>query len=160
MATGMSGLGGMYGGGMYGGGASMYSGVPYGLQPNVAADAAASSVMNNVTSNVWNNANEGQKYIENVSKDIWKNGVPATPVQSGGGGVQTTTTNTYGSSTNSSSAGSRSSSSSGTTCFLCHGIKKCWTCNGKQTYLSNGKYIKCPNCTDGLCSHCHGTGLK
>ena len=70
------------------------------------------------------------------------------------------------SSTSSSSVSSYSSSSKsgGQTCYLCHGTKKCWTCNGKMWYLESdfgtGKRLKCPNCTDGWCSHCHGSGLK
>lgn len=136
MAAGMGGFGGgmygggMYGGGMYGGGASMYSGVPYGLQPNVAADAAASSVMNNVTSNVWNNANEGQKIIDNMAKDVWKNGVPATPVQTGGG-----------SSTSSSSSSRSTSSSSGHRCNLCKGtgrkVRESWSGDKTSTKWCN-----------------------
>lgn len=46
------------------------------------------------------------------------------------------------------------------TCHLCHGIKKCWTCNGKRMYINplTGKYVTCPNCTNGWCSRCNGTG--
>ena len=57
---------------------------------------------------------------------------------------------------------SSSKTSSSSPCYLCHGIGKCWTCNGNRTYLNplTGKYIDCPNCTDGLCSHCHGSGKK
>jgi len=55
---------------------------------------------------------------------------------------------------------STSGTSSGKSCYSCHGIKKCWTCNGERTYRNplNGQYVKCPNCTDGLCHVCHGTG--
>ena len=53
-----------------------------------------------------------------------------------------------------------SGTSSDKSCYSCHGIKKCWTCNGARTYRNplNGQYVKCPNCTDGLCHVCHGTG--
>lgn len=76
----------------------------------------------------------------------------AVPAYSGGS-VST-------SSSSSSYSGSSSSSSNGTTCPMCHGIKKCWTCNGKQTYHNplTGKMVSCPNCTNGLCSKCGGTG--
>lgn len=67
-----------------------------------------------------------------------------------------------GSASTSSSHGSTTSSSSttssGKTCYLCHGIKKCWTCNGNRTYLVGSRYEKCPNCTDGWCRACHGAG--
>ena len=45
-------------------------------------------------------------------------------------------------------------------CYLCHGTKKCWTCGGKRTFINplTGKSIACPNCSDGWCSKCHGTG--
>lgn len=48
------------------------------------------------------------------------------------------------------------------TCHLCHGLGKCWTCNGKRSYLNplTNKFVECPNCTDGLCSHCHGSGKQ
>lgn len=65
---------------------------------------------------------------------------------------------TSGSSTSTSS----SSSSSGRSCGVCYGLGKCRTCNGKGTYFDdlNGKYNKCPNCTNGLCTSCGGTGRK
>ena len=76
----------------------------------------------------------------------------AVPAYSGGS-VST-------SSSSSSYSGSSGSSSSGKTCPMCYGIKKCWTCNGKQTYHNplTGKQVPCPNCTNGLCSKCGGTG--
>ena len=63
--------------------------------------------------------------------------------------------------TNSTSQPSSSKASSSKSCFLCHGIGKCWTCNGKKTIhatFGSDKILDCPNCTDGLCSHCHGSG--
>lgn len=46
------------------------------------------------------------------------------------------------------------------TCHLCHGTKKCWTCGGNGNYINplTGDRVACPNCTDGWCSKCHGTG--
>lgn len=60
----------------------------------------------------------------------------------------------------SSSSGSSSSTSSGKTCHICHGTKKCWTCGGNQTYINplTNKRVACPNCTNGWCSRCNGTG--
>lgn len=53
-----------------------------------------------------------------------------------------------------------SSSSGGKTCHICHGTKKCWTCGGKRTYINplTNKRVACPNCTNGWCSRCNGTG--
>lgn len=47
-------------------------------------------------------------------------------------------------------------------CPLCNGMKKCITCFGEKIYLNplTNKYIDCPNCTDGWCSRCHGSGKK
>lgn len=47
-------------------------------------------------------------------------------------------------------------------CSQCHGIKKCFTCNGNRKYINpnTNKYVSCPNCTNGLCSACGGTGKK
>lgn len=88
-----------------------------------------------------------QTYIPTVP--IYGGSVPVYPVTQGG----VSTSSSHGSTTSSSST-----TSSGKTCYLCHGIKKCWTCNGNRTYLVYGKYKDCPNCTDGWCRACHGTG--
>lgn len=47
-------------------------------------------------------------------------------------------------------------------CPHCHGFGKCWTCNGRKLVLNplTNEYMKCPNCTDGICSFCDGTGKK
>lgn len=62
----------------------------------------------------------------------------------------------------SGSSGGSSSGGSGIPCKLCRGLGKCWTCNGTRKYLNGltNKYVTCPNCTDGLCSHCHGSKLQ
>lgn len=59
-----------------------------------------------------------------------------------------------------SPAGSAVTTANDRTCNLCHGTKKCWTCYGKRTYINplTGKSVACPNCSDGWCSKCHGTG--
>ena len=132
-----------------------YSEVPYGLQPNVAADAAAKTIMNNIISNMWNNVGESQKIIENMAKDVWKNGVPATPVQTGGGG------STGGGSV----GGSSRSSSSGHRCNLCNGtgrkVRESWSgdktstkwCNECNKRVGMGhSHTKCDLCRgDGWC---------
>lgn len=77
----------------------------------------------------------------------------------------TTSSSNYNSSSssNSSNRSSTSSSQSQRSCRICHGTKKCWTCNGTRR-VANGfglqGYHECPNCKDGLCSHCHGSGLQ
>lgn len=43
-------------------------------------------------------------------------------------------------------------------CPLCHGTGRCSTCDGKRWYMGFGYKLDCPNCTDGTCSKCHGTG--
>lgn len=44
-------------------------------------------------------------------------------------------------------------------CYMCHGSGVCQTCNGKGWYRSMfGDNIVCPNCSDGKCGTCHGTG--
>ncbi len=72
-------------------------------------------------------------------------------------------TTTYSSGSSSSSTSSSSSGSS-RSCRVCYGSGKCRTCNGNGKYfddsLGNGSMRKCPNCTNGLCTSCGGTGRK
>lgn len=70
-------------------------------------------------------------------------------------GVETTVQ----SNTNQSSF-TNTGTSSDKTCHLCHGTKKCWTCGGNRTYINplTNKRVACPNCTNGWCSRCNGTG--
>lgn len=101
-------------------------------------------------------ASVSPQYNNYSSSNIWSTAPTyvATP---------TTPTTTYsGSSTGSSSTSSSTSSGYKKTCHLCHGLKKCFTCNGNRSFINplTGKYVSCPNCTNGLCSHCHGTGLN
>lgn len=46
------------------------------------------------------------------------------------------------------------------TCHMCQGSGKCNSCNGKHWFYSpfGDDKLTCPNCTDGKCSKCHGTG--
>lgn len=72
--------------------------------------------------------------------------------------------NTSVGSSNSTISGSgssiRTNSTSDKTCHICHGTKKCWTCSGNRTYINplTNKRVACPNCTNGWCSRCNGTG--
>lgn len=48
-------------------------------------------------------------------------------------------------------------------CPHCHGLGKCWTCNGDHKYINplTGNYVECPNCKpDGVCTFCGGSGKK
>ena len=67
---------------------------------------------------------------------------------------------TYSSGSSTSTSGS--SSSSDRSCRVCYGLGKCRTCNGNRQYFDTftSKYIKCPNCTNGLCTSCGGSGRK
>ena len=57
-----------------------------------------------------------------------------------------------------------SSSSSGRSCRVCYGTGKCRTCNGKHWYYDSsfgiGKKQICPNCSDGRCTSCGGSGKR
>ena len=68
------------------------------------------------------------------------------------------------SSSSSGSSSSGSSSSSGRSCRVCYGTGKCRTCNGKHWYYESsfgtGKKLICPNCSDGRCTSCGGSGRK
>lgn len=59
-----------------------------------------------------------------------------------------------------SGSSSRTNSTSGKTCHICNGYKKCWTCSGNRTFINplTNKRVACPNCTNGWCSRCNGTG--
>lgn len=64
--------------------------------------------------------------------------------------------------------GNNNHSGSGSTgtrsCRVCNGTGLCTTCNGKgrylNTYLGNNTWKDCPNCTNGRCTSCGGTGRK
>lgn len=75
-----------------------------------------------------------------------------------GGNVLGATNNS--SNYNHSNSTNTNRSSKGKTCHICHGTKKCWTCGGNRTYINplTNKRVACPNCTNGWCSRCNGTG--
>lgn len=68
----------------------------------------------------------------------------------------------YNSSSSSNSNGNASQSNRYTnkTCHGCHGSGKCNTCNGKGWYerLGVSGAMNCPNCSNGRCSICGGSG--
>lgn len=69
----------------------------------------------------------------------------------------------FSNSTNSSSSSSVNQNTSrytDKTCHGCHGSGKCNTCNGKGWYERLGikGTMNCPNCSNGRCSICGGTG--
>ncbi len=74
------------------------------------------------------------------------------------------TVSSAGYSSSSSGTSSSSSSSSGRSCRVCYGTGKCRTCNGKHWYYDSsfgiGKKQICPNCSDGRCTSCGGSGRK
>lgn len=44
-------------------------------------------------------------------------------------------------------------------CHMCRGLKSCSSCGGTgHIYGFTGNKLDCPNCSNGECSHCHGTG--
>ena len=74
------------------------------------------------------------------------------------------TVSSVGYSSSLSGISSSSSSSSGRSCRVCYGTGKCRTCNGKHWYYDSsfgtGKKLICPNCSDGRCTSCGGSGKR
>lgn len=102
----------------------------------------------------YNKKSDGSNY----TKSEWRalKGQAIQNMNSGNtSGVNSNSTNyNRGNSTNTNS------SSGGKPCNICRGTKKCWTCGGNRTYINplTNKRVACPNCTNGLCSRCNGTG--
>lgn len=57
--------------------------------------------------------------------------------------------------------GSTSIQTSPGVCRACYGSGKCHNCGGDGLYqnMFTGEQIACPNCTNGVCWKCDGTGL-
>ena len=157
----------MYGGvgSVYNSGSALYGGVPYSLQPEVAVEQATQVINNNLAAQMRADAEETQRIQQNMQNqfsNFWDNvtvnpDVPivAPDINNGGAAFPPSTTPTPTSTYEGNSSGPHTS-----TCHLCHGYKKCTTCNGNRIFLpgASSTYVKCPNCTDGLCHACHGTG--
>lgn len=153
------------------GGSTLYGGVsvPYALQPDVAVEQATKVINNNVAAQMRADAEETQriqKNMQNQFSNFWDN-VTVVPDVSGGivaapgyndNGVLVSSPSTNDKSASTYDNNSRQPTTS--PCYLCHGYKKCTTCNGNRVYRPGASmnYVKCPNCTDGLCHACHGTG--
>ncbi len=176
----LAGIGNMGGYGGYGSSYVASSGggnMNYLLDPNyavaqtMAQQQQYNQVFNNIATQTVNQvlSEEEQEYQNfckynkkadgsNYSKSEWR-ALKGQAIQNmnSGGSSRNSRSSSYG---RSSSGGSSSSASSGKTCHICHGTKKCWTCGGNQTYINplTNKRVACPNCTNGWCSRCNGTG--
>lgn len=134
--------------GNYGGYRSMYSGVPYGLQPSVAAQQAGQIIRN-----------QTQSQIDNFWTSGAANAVVVEPTTSGGG----TVSSSYSGGSNSSASGS----SSGRLCRTCSGGGKCNSCHGSGMRTDNqfgtgtSSTVRCGVCGgSGRCSSCNGAGRR
>jgi len=158
---GLTNIGNNGGYGSYGGSYTAPSGsgnMDYLLDPNYAAAQVLSREEKEFqTFSKYNKKADGSSYTK--SEWLAMKGQAIMNMNNGSPVVSTGTTVSTSSSSSSSSTYSGSSSSD-KTCYMCHGTKNCWTCYGKRQYINpyTGKYITCPNCTNGLCSKCGGTG--
>ena len=103
----------------------------------------------------YNKKSDGSNY----TKSEWRalKGQAIQNMNSGKSTVVNSNNTNYGRSNSTNT----NTSSGGKTCHICHGTKKCWTCGGNRTYINplTNKRVVCPNCTNGWCSRCNGTGI-
>ncbi len=102
----------------------------------------------------YNKKSDGSNY----TKSEWRalKGQAIQNMNSGKSTVVNSNNTNYGRSNSTNT----NTSSGEKTCHICHGTKKCWTCVGNRTYINplTNKRVACPNCTNGWCSRCNGTG--
>ena len=102
----------------------------------------------------YNKKSDGSNY----TKSEWR-ALKGQAIQNMNSG-KSTVVNSNGTNYGRSNSANTNTSSGGKTCHICHGTKKCWTCGGNRTYINplTNKRVACPNCTNGWCSRCNGTG--
>ena len=102
----------------------------------------------------YNKKSDGSNY----TKSEWR-ALKGQAIQNMNSG-KSTVVNSNGTNYGRSNSTNTNTSSGGKTCHICHGTKKCWTCGGNRTYINplTNKRVACPNCTNGWCSRCNGTG--
>lgn len=96
----------------------------------------------------------------NNSGSALENSYVQTPTDIGNG---TTAGSNYTPSTTESNSSYSNSTSSERRCEHCHGSGRCNTCNGNYTHYIGyvgAKPKHCPNCSNGSCRWCNGTGKR
>ena len=100
----------------------------------------------------------------NTLLKVYKQGTSnSTLVSSSTNSTPTTVMGGNSYSSSNSNKNNVSNNSSGRRCEHCNGNGRCHTCNGNYTnwigYVG-AKPRKCPNCTNGKCKYCGGTGRR
>lgn len=166
--TGLGNMGGGYGYGyttpQSGGNMNYLLDPNYAVAQTMAQQQQYNQVFNNIAKQTVNQvlSQEEQEYQQfckynkkadgsNYTKSEWR-AMKGQAIQNMSNGAATSGSN----SVKSSSTGGSSTK----ICHICHGTKKCRTCNGQRTYINplTNKRVACPNCTNGWCSRCNGTG--
>ena len=154
---------------MNGGVSALNGGLPTNLQPNVAAEQAAQIINSNMQSQIGNyleteakNQEFQQNMIQQFSEDVWKHPERYSSVPVDAGGINVNGGGSFGSSSSGYTPSSTSSTTTGRQCDVCRGSGKCRTCNGKRVYWisTSAGQGPCPNCSDGKCRSCGGTGKR
>ena len=134
----------------------VYSGSKFGAHIDYYVDSNF-NMYKVMTQNSWNGSGTFSNRI-----DMAKGECTMPKYHNSGGG------NYDGGSIGGSSVGNRNQRVGGSTstksCRVCTGTGLCRTCNGKgryyDTYLGNNRWKDCPNCTNGRCTSCGGTGRR